>query len=541
MSATTTDELHTSSDSRDVDLPVAAISAGILVLFVVVAIVMPARVSDWVAQGSAWSGRWLGGFWQVLLLATFLVAVLLTLTPWAKARLGGISTPEYGRFKWVAMIMCTLLAGGGVFWAAAEPMRHYLSTPPYFGEVADADAAATAMGQSFVHWGFLVWAILGSLGALVMLYAAERGMPLRPRTLLYPLMGERIRASWIGSAVDIVCIIAVVAGTVGPIGFLGLQVAYGMHRLFGVPDNYAVQLAVIVLLVAVAFLSVMSGIDKGIQLLSRINVWMAVALMALVVAVGSAGFVFKVWFAGLAIYATDFFGMTLYQGDQVWLGSWTFFFFGWFLGYAPLMSIFIARISRGRTARDLLIGTAIIPPIATTLWFSVLGGTAIWIEQETPGAISDPLETDGLAAAVMAISENLPLATVLAVGFLLLTITFVATTTDSMSYAIGQACTSHDSPTRWLRGLWTLIMGGAAATLISIGDGGVSALQSFIVITAVPVGFVMLPSVFAAPIYLRRLAIAQAAKPASSAPESSAPESSAPESSAPAQTDSTPH
>ncbi|WP_435203286.1 BCCT family transporter [Janibacter sp. GS2] len=487
---------------------VTGISAGGLALFVVAAIVMPSRVSEWVAQGSSASGRWFGLFWQVLLLATFVVAVLLAISPWAKARLGGISAPEFGRFKWVAMIMCTLLAGGGVFWAAAEPMYHYMSTPPHF-EGTGTGAAAAALGQSFVHWGFLVWAILGSLGALVMLYGAERGMPLRPRTLLYPVMGERIRTSWVGSLVDIVAIISVVAGTVGPIGFLGLQVSYGLDSLFGIPNVYGVQLAIILVLSAIALLSVLSGIDKGIQLLSRINVWMAIALMAVVLAVGSVGFVLKNWVAGLTTYATDFVGMSLYQGDQEWLGSWTLFFFGWFLGYAPLMSIFIARISRGRTARDLLVATAVIAPIASTLWFSVLGGTGIWIEQENPGAISGPLESDGLPAAVMSISQNLPLAMVLGVGFLLLTITFVATTTDSMSYAVAQACTAHDSPSRWLRGLWTLIMGAAAAALISVGDGGISALQSFIVITAVPVGFVMLPSVVAAPIYLRRLAIEQ--------------------------------
>ncbi|WP_338751121.1 BCCT family transporter [Janibacter alittae] len=490
------------------DRVVTGVSAGSLALFVALALLVPSTVSEWVASGAAFSGRWFGLFWQVLLLVTFVVAVLLAATPWAKARLGGLATPEYGRFKWVAMIMCTLLAGGGVFWAAAEPMYHYTSTPPYF-DGSGTDRAAAALGQSFVHWGFLVWAILGSLGALVMLYGAERGMPLRPRTLLYPVMGERLRTSWIGTVVDIVCIISVVAGTVGPIGFLGLQVAYGLHGLFDVPNSYGVQLAVILALSGIALLSVLSGIDKGIQLLSRFNVWLAVALMGLLLVVGSALFVLKSWLAGLGTYATDFVGTSLYQGDQAWLDSWTLFFFGWFLGYAPLMSIFIARISRGRTARDLLVATSIIAPIATTVWFSVLGGTAIWIEQDRPGAISEPLASDGLPAAVMAISDNLPLAVLIAVGFFVLTITFVATTTDSMSYAVAQACTAHDSPSRWLRGLWTLLMGGAAATLVSVGNGGISALQSFIVITAVPVGFVMLPSVVAAPIYLRRLAIEQ--------------------------------
>ncbi len=496
-----------------VDRVVMGVSAGVLAAFVVAAIAVPDTVGSWVTAGFSASARWFGPYWQILLLVTFLVAIGLALTPWARAKMGGRTSPEYSRFKWIAMIMCTLMAGGGVFWAAAEPMYHYLSTPPHFAG-SGVDPATAALAQSFAHWGFLAWAILGSLGALVMLYGAERGMPLRPRTLLYPLMGERIRTSWIGSVVDIVCIIAVVAGTVGPIGFLGLQVAYGLQSLFGIPNVYVVQLGVILVLTAIIVGSVLSGLDKGIQILSRINVWLALLLMALVLTVGSAGFVLRHWLSGLGTYATDFFAMSLYQGDREWLATWTVFFFGWFMGYGPLMAIFIARISRGRTARDLLISTAVIPPLATTLWFTVLGGTGIFLEQDNPGAISQPLTDGGLPAAVMAIAQNLPLPGVLAVGFLLLTVTFVATTGDSMAYAVAQACTVRDQPPTWVRAVWALIMGGAAAVLISIGDGGISALQSFIVITAVPVGFVLLPSVFAAPIYVRRLFLEQSRGPA---------------------------
>jgi len=491
------------------DNVVVLASAGILVAFVGAALLMPTRVGDWVNQGFTFSAETFGPIWQVLLLLTFAVAIITALTPWAKARLGGVNKPEYGRFQWIAMIMCTLLAGGGVFWAAAEPMYHYLSTPPFFagdGAPAGADAGQMALAQSFVHWGFLAWAILGSLGAIVMLYGVERGMPLRPRTLLYPLLGERVRDSWIGSITDIFCIIAVVAGTVGPIGFLGLQVSYGMSTLFGFPDNYPIQLGIIVALTAIAVISVISGIDKGIQLLSQINVWLALVLLVAVVALGSVVYVAKAWVGGMGLYLTNFVPMSLYGGDTAWVSSWTIFFFGWFMGYGPLMAIFIARISRGRTARDLLVSTAVIPPIATTIWFTALGGTGIWIEETTPGVISDPLNEAGLPAAVMAISQNLPLGGLLGALFLLLTITFVATTTDSMSYAVAQACTKGDSPTVALRAIWAIIMGIAAATLISIGDGGISALQSFIVITAVPVGFVLMPAVIAAPLYVRRLA-----------------------------------
>lgn len=493
-----------------VDWSVTVVSAGALLVFVVAAIAAPAAVGDWVATGFTKSAEWFGFYWQVLMLATFLVALVLAATPWARARFGDVA-PEFGRFKWIAMIMCTLLAGGGVFWAAAEPMYHFLNAPPYFGDVTPGSegAAHVALAQSFVHWGFLAWAILGSLAAIVMMYAAERGMPLRPRTLLYPVLGSRVVTSPIGTVADIVCIIAVVAGTVGPIGFLGLQVSYGLSSLFGIPDVYGVQLAVIAVLTAVAAISVVSGVNRGIQFLSRVNVWLALVLMAAVLVLGSAWYVLKAFVGGFGVYVTDFVGTSLYRGDPAWVSGWTVFFFGWFLGYAPLMAIFIARISRGRTVRDLIVSTAVLPPVATCLWFSVLGGTGIMLEQQNPGEVSGPLNESGLPAAVMAIADGLPLSMLVSVGFLILTIMFVATTTDSMSYALAQSCTTKDHPGSRLRAVWAVLMGAAAAVLISIGDGGISALQSFIVVTAVPVGLILLPSVFAAPVMVRRMAVSQ--------------------------------
>lgn len=499
------------STVRKVDWAVSGWSTGILAAFVIAAIIVPGPVSGLVAAGFAAATAWFGLYWQYLLLLTFFVAVLLIFTPWAKARLGGLPTPEYSRFKWVAMIMTTLLAGGGVFWAAAEPLYHYMSVPPFFADVeaGSMEGMFAALATSFVDWGFLAWAILGSLGAIVMMVAAEKGMPLRPRSLLYPIMGRRDATSRIGAVVDVVCIISVAAGTIGPIGFLGLQISYALQFLFGIPDVYGVQLVVIALLVAVSGVSVFSGINKGIQLLSRINVWIALALMAIVLLLGSAWYVVQGLVGGAGLYIANFVPLSLYQGDAAWVAGWTVFFFGWFLGYAPLMAIFVARISRGRTARDLLIGTTVLPPIATAVWFSVLGGTGIFLDQRNPGSITGPLAEAGLPAALMTITSQLPFSLPIAIGFLVLTMTFVATTTDSMSFAISQSCVPQGSPDPRLRVTWAVLMGAAAAVLISIGDGGIGALQSAIVITAVPVGFVMLPSLLGAPILLRRLAIEQ--------------------------------
>ncbi|MGO3022687.1 MAG: BCCT family transporter [Brevibacterium sp.] len=491
---------------RRLDRPVAGASVGILASFVALALIVPDRMSGWVGAGFAACAEIFGMYWQILLLATFLIALVLVFTPWAKARLGNQARPDFNRFSWIAMIMMTLLAAGGVFWAAAEPMYHYTSRPPYFSDSGGIDAVAAALATSFIDWGFLAWAILGSLGAIVMMRAAEKGMPLRPRSLLYPIMGRRAATGPIAAIVDVVCVISVAAGTIGPVGFLGLQVSYGLNSLFGIPDIYPVQLIVIATLTAVAGVSVFSGVNRGIRFLSSANVWLALGLMAAVLVLGSAWFVVKSFFDGFALYVTDFFSMTLYRGDTEWLSGWTVFFFGWFLGYAPLMAIFVARISKGRTVRDLLISTTVLPPVATTFWFTVLGGTGIFLEQKSDGAISEPLMEGGLPAAVMAISGHLPLSLVVSLGFLVLTMTFVATTTDSMSFAMSQSCMTSGEPSPRLRATWALLIGITAAVLISLGDGGVEALQSAIVITAVPVGFVMLPALVAAPVYVRQMA-----------------------------------
>ncbi|WP_433872503.1 BCCT family transporter [Saccharopolyspora sp. CA-218241] len=518
MPSTTHEPPDTAAQSRQkssgarTNLAVSLISGGLLVAFVVAAVVAPTATGDAVTAAFTASADLFGPYWQVLLLATFLVAVVLGASRLGRVRLGGVDArPEFGTFKWIAMIMTTLLAAGGVFWAAAEPVFHFADLPPAYSDVApgSAEAVTVALAQSFSHWGFLAWAVLGTLGAIVMLRAQDKGLPLRPRTLLDPVFGERIQHHWGGTVVDVISIIAVVAGTVGPVGFLGLQVSYGMSQMFGTPDTFPVQLLIIVGLTAIAAISVATGLEKGIQTLSRFNIWLAVAVVAAILVVGSASFVVDGFLTGFARYAQDFAPLSLYRGDNDWLGSWTVFFFGWFIGYAPLMSIFVARISRGRTVRQLVGYIAVVAPVATALWFTVLGGTGIMLEQRTPGSVSGPLNDAGLPAAVVAITQQLPWGGVLGVALLVLTTTFVATTTDSMSLAISTSASNGGEPPRKARVFWSMMIGAAACALVSVGDSGVDALQSFIVVTAVPVGFVLLPSLWSAPKVLREMAAEQ--------------------------------
>ncbi|MEJ6631000.1 MAG: BCCT family transporter [Burkholderiaceae bacterium] len=495
---------NVAAGGQSINKPVFALSGGFIALFCLWALVDLKGLSGAVDAGFAFSARYFGLYWQLLLLGTFLFSLIICFMPGSKARLGNLAKPEFTTFQWGSMIMCTLLAGGGVFWAAGEPMAHFISSPPLFGAEAKTVAAAwPALAQSYMHWGFLAWAILGSLGAIMLMYYHyEKGLPLAPRTLLYPVFGDKAINGPIGTIADAACVIAVVAGTVGPIGFLGLQISYGLNALFDIPNVFATQAIVILVLVAIYTVSAISGITKGIQAMSTANIWLAGILMAYMLIAGPTAFIFEGFFKGLGVYFTNFFPMAMYRGDAAafgepgWLGWWTVFFWGWFLGYGPLMAVFVARISRGRSIRGIILLLSIVAPLVTNFWFTIVGGTGIAMELAEAGSVSAAFEGFNLPAALLAITQNLPMGFLVSILFMILTFIFVATTGDSMTYVIAKTMSNNEEPATAVRAFWAIAMGVTAIISVSLGASGIGKLQSFIVITAVPVSLILLPSLW---------------------------------------------
>lgn len=490
------------------DWRVFALSGGPLAMFVLWSLFDLPTVSNAIDIAFAWSAATFGAYWQVLVLATFLIGLGIAVSSAGRARLGNTTTIDMSTFRWVSVIICTLLAGGGVFWSAAEPIAHFVSPSPLFGgQPGTYPQAINALAYSFMHWGFLAWAVLASLTGIVLSHLHyDRGLPLLPRTLLFPLFGDRVMRGWFGAIVDAVCVLAVAAGTIGPIGFLGLQVSYGLNVLFGVPDVFAVQAAVIGALVAIYMISATTGITRGIQVLSRLNVYLGLGLMIFIVVFGPTAFIFNAFVQGFGTYVQQFVPMATYRGDPEWLSSWTVFFWGWFLGYGPLMAMMVTKISRGRTIRQMIMVVSVLAPVVTTFWFTVLGGTGLAYELADPGSVSTGFEGFNLPGALLAITQQLPLGLLMSILFLILTTLFVATTGDSMTYTISMVMTADDEPRTVVRIFWGMAMGATALILITLGKGGVSALQSFIVVTAVPVSLVLLPSLWTAPMIARRMA-----------------------------------
>ncbi|GEL78425.1 BCCT family transporter [Tenuibacillus multivorans] len=496
------------------------ISGGFLVLFILLAFLMPEFTTKVVNNSFNFSATYFGLFWQLLMLATLIVGLILMFTRYGRVKLGKKEEPQFSNFRWIAMVLTTLLASGGVFWAASEPMSHYITTPPLFSaeNLSEWDRAIPGLAQAFFHWGFSAWAVLGTVATIVLMYAHyHKGMPLKPRTILYPIFGDKIfkRYNFFGLAADVTSIIAVAAGTIGAIGFLGLQAAYAFEQIFGVPSTLFMQIAFIVILITIATISAITGVDKGIQLLSRFNVAFAVILMILILIVGPTLFVLDAFLTAEAFQIQNYIMMSLTRGDTEWLNWWTVFFWGWFIGFGPMMSIFIARISRGRTIRELIVAVAIISPIVSNFWFATLGGSGVFFEMGEPGIISGPLNDIGQEAAVMAILNQLPASSWFAFGFLIITIIFVATTADSMAYASAVAVTGNDDPSKYVRVFWALIFGAVAVALLSIGggdDSSIGMLQNFIVVSAVPVSILLLPPVWDSVKIANKLAIEQGIK-----------------------------
>ena len=278
--------------------------------------------------------------------------------------------------------------------------------------------------------------------------------------------------------------------------------SYGLQVLFGIANGFTTQLFILLLLAVVYIASAMSGIHKGIQFLSRFNVFLALAIGAVIFVFGPTLFLTNVYLQSMGEYMSSFFAMATMTAETApdwWMKWWTVFFFAWFIGYAPLMAIFVARISRGRSIRQVVIAVAVLAPIATTMWFTLLGGSGIYYQLTGVVDLTAALQGFSFDVATLEIAQALPGGKWMAAAILLLTTIFVATTGDSMSYSIAVVGAGHDQPHFLIRAFWGAAMALMAGILLYMGEGQIGVLQQFIVLTAIPVSFIILPTLWTGP------------------------------------------
>lgn len=434
------------------------------------------------------------GWFYMLSVAIFLVFIVLVATSkWGNIKLGpDHSGPQYSFVSWFAMLFS---AGYGIallFFGVAEPVLHYAMPPE--GAAQTVDAAKQAMQIAFFHWGFHIWAIYGLVGLVLAYFAFRHGLPLSMRSALYPLIGKRIHGP-IGHTVDIIAILGTMFGLATSLGLSVMQINTGLNYLWpSIPINSTVQVIAIAAITGLALFSVVAGLDKGVKNLSILNMVLATSLMLFVFMVGPTLFILETFLQNTGAYLNNIiertFNLQAYTRSD-WIGNWTLFIFGWTIAWAPFVGLFIAKISRGRTIRQFVFGVMLVPTIFTFFWFSVFGETAIYmILNDGYTALISEVQ-DNNAIALFKLLEKLPLSSFVSFLTVILIITFFVTSSDSASLVIDSLASGGIAQTPAAqRAFWAILEGVVAAVLLLAG--GLNALQSMTVISALPFSIILL-------------------------------------------------
>lgn len=498
-----TSKVHSYGLAKTVFYPAAAI----ILVAVLLAIIFPTAFNSLVGTINTTIVASVG--WYYILVAAFFV---LAAVVFAFSRLGDIrlgkddEEPEYKLLTWFAMLFAAGMGIGLVFWGAAEPLTFFASSiPPNIAGLEDDARATRAMAQVFLHWGFHAWAIYVVVGLAVAYATHRKGRPLSVRWALEPLIGAKRANSAIGDVIDVIAIVGTLFGVATSLGFGVNQIAAGLIHLGLLPDSEWMKVIIVVVITALATISVATGLDKGIKYLSNFNLGLAGLLLLAILIMGPTLFLLRDFVAGIGAYLQNFIALSFqtfpFFGDdgESWLNGWTTFYWGWWISWSPFVGVFIARISRGRTVREFIIGVLLVPTLVTIMWFTVMGGTAIY-KMMFEGA--EFLNEDGAidsSLALFQLFETLPASNLLAGAAVLLVTIFFITSADSGAFVVSMIAHKGDpAPPRITRIFWAVASGLIAAVLLGIAaaDGsssadGMSALQALALISALPWSVVM--------------------------------------------------
>jgi len=419
-------------------------------------------------------------------------------------KIGGVEAEkEFSDFSWMAMLFSAGMGIGLMFFSVSEPL-YYLQTPPsFFGVEAGTGAAgAAAMAQTFFHWGFHPWAVYGLVGLGLAFFSFNRGLPLTFRSIFWPLLGDRIYG-WPGHLIDLVTVFATLFGLSTSLGLGVAQVNTGLSYVLGsemlgiasIPTGTIPQVLLIAGITGIATLSVAAGLDGGVKRLSTLNLYIMFSLLGFLLIVGPTVYIFGAWVEGLGMYLQNVIGLGFFTGT---LGAaangtptaWTVFYWGWWIAWSPFVGMFIARISKGRSVREFILGVLFLPALFSTLWLSTFGGSALFNSLAGNGAAMATYNEVGQTVAMFAVLQQFPLGAVSGLLATLLVITFFVTSSDSGSLVIDHLTSGgkHDVP-KTQRIFWA-VTEGAVASLLLIG-GGLSALQTAAITTGLPFAFIL--------------------------------------------------
>ncbi len=470
----------------------------------IVAVVFSAFAIAFPMQAEAFFGTIQGAIidtfsWYYVLITAFFVAFCLFLgfSRFGDIRLGkDDDKPEFSTGAWFSLLFAAGMGIGLVFYGVSEPLSHFVDPKPGV-EGTPAQLAQSALTQTYLHWGVQAWAVYVVVGIALAYAIHRRGRPLSIRWALEPILGRRVRGGW-GNAIDAIALVGTLFGVATSLGLGVLQISSGLDSA-GIISNpgLLVQVIIIAVITTAVLFSVLSGVTKGMKWLSSLNLILAGLLLLFVLFTNDTFYLLREWVQSIGSYLQDFIGLSFsvsaFQGaeGQAWQATWTSFYWGWWISWAPFVGIFIARVSRGRTVREFVMGVLIVPTLVGVLWFAVLGGSAIKLELDRPGTMTQADGSVNVEGALFQLFESLPAPLLLTIGALVLIALFFVTSADSGALVMGMIATGGDpEPSKPVRTLFTLITALLAIALLIAG--GLTALQTAAIIIALPFSVVML-------------------------------------------------
>ncbi|MCT8139267.1 BCCT family transporter [Anaerobacillus sp. CMMVII] len=472
------------------DRSIFKISVSIAVVFVLIGILIPNQLGEAMVVAQGFMLESFGWFYQ--LVATFFLgfAIFMIFSKYGKMKLGkDDSKPEYSRPTWFAMLFSAGMGIGLLFYGVSEPISHFVSPP--MGEGGTEQSAIIGMRYTWLHWGLHAWAIYAIVALALAYQKFRKDAPGLMSATLYPVLGEKVKGP-IGRTVDVVAVFATLFGVAASLGLGSQQINAGLEYLIGIPNNFVVQMIIMGIITVLFIISANTGISRGIKYLSNINMSLATLLLFAMLILGPTLFLLNMFTTSLGSYIQNvaLMGLRLspFDGNEAsFTQGWTVFYWAWWISWTPFVGMFIARVSKGRTIREFTIAVLLVPTVVCGLWFTIFGGTGIYLELIQGVNVSG----QGLETALFYVYQHLPFGIILSILTVALITTFFVTSADSATFVLGMLTTGGNlNPSNRVKVTWGLIL--VASTLVLLASGGLVGLQTAIIVSALPLTLIVL-------------------------------------------------
>lgn len=467
------------------------ISIAILIVLIIIGISGPDLLEQVTTSVQGVISSALGWYYLIIVTLLTLVCLFFLFSPLGKIKLGKQDDiPEFSRPSWLAMLFSAGMGIGLVFWGTAEPISHYAVSSPT-GQVGSEEAIKDAMRFTYFHWGIHAWSIYGIVALVIAYFNFRHGEKGLISATLKPLIGKHAEGL-IGKIIDIFAVIATVVGVATTLGFGAVQINGGITYLFDIPSNIVVQFIIISIVTVLFLFSAWTGLGKGIKILSNVNMILALVLFLLIFIAGPTLFILNNFTHSIGQYVQHLPAMSfrlepLDDELREWINGWTIFYWAWWIAWSPFVGIFIARVSKGRTIREFVIGVLFVPSIVGFLWFSAFGGTAIMLEHDGIAMISQYATEEALFAVF---AEYETVGFIASIVAMLLISTFFITSADSGTFVIGMMTTDgSQNPSTPVKMIWGIMLSGTA--LVLLYAGGLQALENTMIIAALPFSIIL--------------------------------------------------